>query len=139
MENQSPVILEEKIGSYKVETVILIASSFTREASIDFKDYSITNEITILPEAHENTEDNKFAVTLTLDYTGRQNDLIICTAKIKMLGVFEKIGDPPLGEDIFKKINAPAIIYPFIREHLHNISLKGGIANVLLPTVNFKP
>ncbi|MEO6404545.1 MAG: protein-export chaperone SecB [Ferruginibacter sp.] len=57
---------------------------------------------------------------------------------MKMMGLFEKTGDPLLTEEAFKKVNAPAIIYPFIREHLHNICLKGGIASVLLPTVNFK-
>lgn len=139
MEEKKTETPESKLGSYKVETIVLINSSFTREASIDLKDYSIINEISISSQAHEKTDDNKFAVTLTLDYTGRQNDLIICTSKIKMLGVFEQVGEPPISEEIFKKINAPAIIYPFIREHLHNICLKGGISNVLLPTVNFKP
>lgn len=129
---------EPKSGGYKVENVILIESFFSRQVSIDLKEYTITNEINITHEAHETSIDNKFGVTLTLDYKGTQNDLIICTSKIKMLGVFEKNGDPALAEDAFKKVNAPAIIYPFIREHLHNICLKSGIANVLLPTVNFK-
>ena len=56
-----------------------------------------------------------------------------------MLGGFEKYGEPILTDDKFKAINAPAIIYPFIREHLHNLCQKSGIPNVLLPTVNFKP
>lgn len=126
------------IGGYKVENVILIESTFSRSRSIDLKDFTISPELNISHEAHETTLENKFGVTLTLDYKGKQNEIIICAAKITMLGVFEKIGEPQLGEDGFKKINAPAIIYPFIREHLHNICLKAGIANVLLPTVNFK-
>jgi preprotein translocase subunit SecB len=127
-----------KPGGYKVENVILLDSSFSRKISVDVKDYSVSNELNIIPEAHETSADNKFGVTLTLDYKGMQNDTIICTSKIIMIGIFEKFGEPQLSEENFKKINAPAIIYPFIREHLHNICLKSGIANVLLPTVNFK-
>lgn len=127
-----------KAGGYKVENVVLIESTFSRVVSVDVKEYTIANEINISHESLETLVDNKFGVTLTLEYVGKQNELIICTSKIKMLGLFEKIGEPALNEDSFKKINAPAIIYPFIREHLYNICLKAGIANILLPTVNFK-
>jgi len=98
----------------------------------------ISPEFNISHEAHETNPENKFGVTLTLDYKGKQNELVICAAKITMLGIFEKTGEPPISEEGFKQINAPAIIYPFIREHLYNICLKAGIANTLLPTVNFK-
>lgn len=126
------------MGGYKVENVVLIESTFSRSPSIDLNDFTISPELNISHAAHETTSENKFGVTLTLDYKGKQNEIIICSAKITMLGVFEKIGEPQLGEEGFKKVNAPAIIYPFIREHLHNICLKAGIANVFLPTVNFK-
>jgi preprotein translocase subunit SecB len=133
------IVTESKpTGGYKVENVVLIESTFKRSPSIDLKDFTISPEFNISHEAHETTPENKFGVTLTLDYKGKQNEVIICAAKITMLGVFEKTGAPPISEEDFKKINAPAIIYPFVREHLHNICLKAGIANVLLPTVNFK-
>jgi preprotein translocase subunit SecB len=129
---------EEKTGHYKVETVSLIESTFTRLPSIDRNEHAVTNEIAIEHEVFETSFDNKFGVILILDFTGKQSDLEFCKSRIKMLGIFEKIGEPALNEDTFKKINAPAIIYPFMREHLHNICLKAGIINVLLPTVNFK-
>ncbi len=127
-------------GYYKVESVLLLESSFGREDDIDYGViHNIQNEIDFEPTAHETTEDNKFAVMLLLRFKGKQDTKQICFSNIKMVGVFEKIGEPALAEDKFKAVNAPAIIYPFIREHLHNLCLKSGIANVLLPTVNFKP
>jgi preprotein translocase subunit SecB len=140
-ENSTPEIISEvpKTGFYKVDNVFLIESSFLRDIDIDFKNVEIKNQINITPEAHETAPDNKFGVTLCLEYKGKQNEKNVCSATIKMLGVFEKIDVPALSEDIFKKINAPAIIYPFIREHLHNICIKAGIVNIFLPTVNFKP
>lgn len=132
--------IETKPAGYKVESVLLLESSFERDTGIDATIISdIENEISISPVAHETTPDNKFAVTLMIQYRGLQNQKQICIANIKMIGVFEKYGDPAITDDKFKAINGPAIIYPFIREHLHNLCLKAGIANVLLPTINFKP
>ena len=138
MEDTKTIQEEIKSGGYKVESVILIESSFARLPSIDRNEHTVTNEININHEVFETSSDNKFGVILNLDFIGKQGDNNFCTSKIKMLGIFEKIGEPPLNEESFKKVNAPAIIYPFIREHLHNICLKAGIVNVLLPTVNFK-
>jgi preprotein translocase subunit SecB len=129
---------EIKTGGYKVESVILIESNFSRLPSINQIEHAVTNEINISHEVFDTNVENTFGVILTLDFVGKQSDVDFCTSKIKMLGIFEKVGEPPLNEESFKKINAPAIIYPFIREHLHNICLKAGVANVLLPTVNFK-
>ncbi len=128
----------KKSGSYKVHAILLLSTSFSRETHVELANDNVTNEISIESEAHETSGDNKIGVTLTLDYKGKQNELTVCTAIIKMIGLFEKVGEPALGEDAFKKINAPAIIYPFVREHLHSICLKAGISNILLPTVNFK-
>ena len=106
---------------------------------INIKNIDITGDIKIDTEAHETSPENKFAVTLSLNYKGTQNNIDVCLVTIKMMGIFEKYGEPPLSDDKFKAINAPAIIYPFIREYLYNSCLRAGIANVLLPTVNFKP
>lgn len=131
---------EVRPAGYRVVSILLLESSFAREAGIEAGIINdIENLIDVIPEAHETTPDNKFAVTLTIEYKGLYSERQICIAKIKMGGVFEKYGEPSLPDDKFKSINGPAIIYPFIREHLHNLCLKAGIANVLLPAVNFKP
>ncbi len=138
-ENQDPEAQYFKPSGYKVESVLLLESSFSKQTDIDFNIHGINHEIEVKPTAHETAPDNKFVVTLNLLYRGIYEQKEMCTANITMIGVFEKYGDPALSEDKFKAINAPAIIYPFIREHLFNLCLKSGIANVLLPTVNFKP
>lgn len=139
-QSASPIQEPQTQGFYKVLSVLLLESSFKRDVGIDATIIDeIENEISITPAAHETTQDNKFAVTLSVQYKGMQTNEQICLANIKMIGVFEKIGQPILPDERFKAINGPAILYPFIREHLHNLCLKAGIANVLLPTVNFKP
>jgi len=139
MENtQEKPIQESKPAGYKVESVLLLESSFKRHTT-ELKNGNIIGDIKIDTQAHETSPDNKFAVTLTIEYTGTQEENFVFTAFIKMSGIFEKYGEPALTDDKFKTVNAPAIIYPFIREYLYNCCLRAGVPNVLLPTVNFKP
>ena len=57
---------------------------------------------------------------------------------VKMVGIFQRIGESSLTDDNeFGRINGAAIIFPFIREHIANIAMKGGLGNLLLPPVNF--
>lgn len=57
---------------------------------------------------------------------------------VKMVGVFQRKGESSLTDDEeFGKINGAAIIFPFIREHVANIAMKGGLGALLIPPVNF--
>ncbi len=140
-EDQIPIssqVPENKPAGFKVEGIFLKESLFIKNLD-EFNPNEITTEITFSSQAQESTIDNKFAVTVSLVFNAKQSDIVICTSNIKMMGIFEKYGDPAISDEMFKSINAPAIIYPFIREHLFSLCLKAGIANMLLPTVNFKP
>ncbi|MEO6683784.1 MAG: protein-export chaperone SecB [Ginsengibacter sp.] len=83
-------------------------------------------------------DENKFGVNLTIIFDAHQDGEISFQIKVKMAGIFEKQGETALPIESFKEINAPAIIYPFVREHVASLTLKAGIGNVLLPSVNFK-
>lgn len=139
MENKENIASDTKPAGYKVEKIILLESTFNRNIDIDFDSSSIEGDLKINTLSNEKRMDEKFAVTLTATYRGIQNDNEVCSAKIRMMGIFEKYGEPALEEDKFKAINAPAIIYPFVREYLYSTCLRAGLVNVLLPTVNFKP
>jgi preprotein translocase subunit SecB len=54
-----------------------------------------------------------------------------------MIGVFICDSDAIIPIDQFAKANGPAIMFPFLREHLASITLKAGISPILLPSVNF--
>jgi preprotein translocase subunit SecB len=54
-----------------------------------------------------------------------------------MVGTFEKVGESIINLEQFGHVNGAAIIYPFIREHLSNLSAKAGVGIILLPPVNF--
>lgn len=50
--------------------------------------------------------------------------------------------DADISEDFirgsFPKINAPAIVYPFVRAYISTITLNGGYRPLILPAINFE-
>ena len=123
-------------GVYKIENILLTSLNFTRKESIDFKN-EIKNNIDLVTEIGEIDNDEQIIVSVVLLVTAVQGEDEIFSIRIKMTGIFIREGSPSLPEEIFKKVNAPAIIYPFIREQVANTCLKAGLGNIFLPPVNF--
>ncbi|RAJ04072.1 preprotein translocase subunit SecB [Chitinophaga skermanii] len=130
---------QQKGSGYKIDNIFLVESTFSRQPHISFNEGGFDNQISIENEvSDEEVSESKFTVSMTLEFKAVQNEEIAFQIRIKMVGLFEKAGDAVLSEEAFKKVNAPAIIYPFIREHVSSLTLKAGIGTVLLPSVNFK-
>jgi len=127
---------EQQAGSYNVETITLVESDFSRRVIIDFTKPT-NNNIDILTEISESDSNSKIIVSVILKVDSTQEEEQIFSIKVKMTGVFSKNGSPQLNEDIFKKVNAPAIIYPFIREHVATTCAKAGLGHIFIPPVNF--
>ncbi len=124
-----------KKNSFKLLNILLIESTFKRASYIDFSNENLKNDIDI--DIQNSTSENILAVTLTIKFKTSIEKDILLSAEVKMVGNFEfsKNSNIPLKD--FGTINAPAIIFPFIREHLSNVSMKAGIQPILLPPINF--
>lgn len=126
---------EHHVPGYQILSILLLDSTFTRISQINFGDSQIltnvdvTNDYQLLDEAFVSEVRVKFSLKI-------QNTVSV-SAEVKMVGSFKIIGSPELPVEEFAKINAPAIIYPYVREHLSMLSLKAGIGQVLLPPFNF--
>lgn len=120
--------------SYKFLNIILLESNFKRKEEIEASDLPQSINIDI----GNQLEGSKLFVVLTLDFlAGTEEDPIIAS-NIKMVGIFETSnGENVLNPEYFGQVNAPAIIFPFIREHLASVSIKAGITPILLPPINF--
>ena len=123
------------ISTYKLLNIILIESRFKRQPNIHFEEEGYHNNVDINLE--NQTSDNKIFITLTVDFKAGVGEKEDIEAMAKMLGVFEfeEASQIPLKE--FANINGPAIIFPFIREHIASCSVKAGINPILLPPINF--
>jgi len=125
--NNSPI--------YKLLNIILLESNFAREAEIKFTDPGFKSDINL--HLDNQAINNQLFTTLTVNFWAGIEEHKEIKAEIKMLGIFEYSDESNLSIDEFGKINAPAIIFPFIREHLASLSSKAGINPILLPPINF--
>jgi len=121
--------------TFKLNKILLIESHFKRETEINFQNKTTKNNINI--DIKNTVKEKDINVILTLDFKSYDDVKTNIEAKIIMAGLFEACDSPPISTESFVEVNAPAIIFPFVREHLSTVSLKAGIKPILLPPVNF--
>lgn len=122
-------------SGFKIVNLFLMESEFKREPQVTF-DQAKTEKI-VNVDVNVQVTENKIFVTETLDYLQKLEETIEVSAKIKMVGVFEKIGNTSLDLEEFGKVNGAAIIFPYVREQLTNLSAKAGLGLIILPPFNF--
>ena len=122
-------------SGYKTNTIILKDCKFSRETKVTF-DFSLVKH-NINLEVNVNVNGNETIVTVTLKFSQTHEEQVEFSADISYIGVFEKVGNPVLSDEDFGNQNAPAIIFPYLREQLSNLAAKAGIGLVMLPPINF--
>lgn len=122
-------------SSLNLKEVLLVNSNFEKVSDFKLDKFTIKNFLAIDIEHIINLPE--FSVSLKLKYEGKVEDELVMTSNINMVGHFALEGEKPDFFDEFLKVNAPAIIYPFVREHLHYLTNKSGISGVNLPPFNF--
>jgi preprotein translocase subunit SecB len=83
----------------------------------------------ISPDARE--------VLLTVTVEAKQGDATLYLVEVKQAGVFSIIGASP--DDLKRLIGSfcPSVLFPYAREVISGLIVKGGFPNFLLPLVNF--
>ncbi|MFK7799798.1 MAG: protein-export chaperone SecB [Aureispira sp.] len=84
---------------------------------------------------YEEIENNRLNIYLTIHLALKNSDTFLISAE--MLGVFQYKGNLPFTIEDFSTINASAIIFPFLREHIASLTSKAGLNTLLLPPLNF--
>ncbi len=126
----------EMESGFRIANLVLLESNFNRIPNVSFNNEEIKQDIKV--DVNVNVKNNTVFVTEKVDYTQTLNDLVEVNCSIVMAGVFEKVGDSILDDlEQFGYINGAAIIFPYIREHLSNLSSKAGLGLILLPPFNF--
>jgi len=121
---------------YTLVNIILLESNFQRDWILNLQDPNFLNNTEIKINSQKSPE--HLSVTLDLTYTaGLKDGKTEMKADIKMLGVFTVPEESELPLETFANINAPAIIFPFLREHLASLSMKAAINPIMLQPVNF--
>jgi preprotein translocase subunit secB len=120
-----------------------------RRASFRLKNYIITEtvvrltrktigkdiQVGISPEGKLNEKDKSFTLTLNVVVRDDKKNLNI---SLSIDGVFEYDTDSMQELLPFICNNAPAILFPYIRAYISNITALGGISPIILPTLNLE-
>ena len=124
------------MANYKLISITLTESYLKREEKVILEQEGGTPfEINVGFQINENTLFS--VVTLSINESDKNNSSGI-KVKITMVGAFEIDDNSQFPINQFANINAPAIIFPFIREHLASLTMKAGInPPILLPPINF--
>ncbi len=120
---------------FELLNIILLESNFRRANVISF-----SNLQTKLAFNVGNSRDkDSFSVVLELILTqeNQSSQSVEVEANVKMVAVFRHKEDAVLDINDFVRVNAPAIIFPFIREHIANLSMRAGIPLIMLQPINF--
>ncbi len=127
----------------RVEFIILISDEFNREPNptdtktgLNIKQDFHFEKYFNNPDSKEESTHAQLTVTLNLDVLDGTGN-ICYHLKVKYLGSFQKdLEDSNMDLLSFINNHAPAIIYPYIREHVSSLTLKAGIPALYLPPIN---
>lgn len=122
-------------SGFRVKAIILVDSNFHREDHLDFGD-KVTTDMDI----HTNVQVKDNQITVFEEVLVKQNsgDKEQLSISVKMAGMFECIGETQIPNlDEFGRVNAAAIIFPYVREHISSLSVRAGAGAIILPPVNF--
>jgi preprotein translocase subunit SecB len=122
-------------SGFKITNLLLVESHFSRINNVQFGE-DAKNDVEINTEVSVNGSSIIVAEEVIL--VQKYHEVEQVNIKVKMIGIFESIGESIIRDfNEFGKVNGAAIISPFIREHITNITLKSGIGAIILPPVNF--
>lgn len=131
--------MEKSEKTILLEGVILIKASFSRLPVIAIEDASKISQNVEINVSNSELSKDKFAVYLDIDFKIYYEGNALVDIQIKQAGSFDK-SKAKMSEkeiDSFVNINAPAIIFPFVREEIASLCSKSGVGNVLIQPVNF--
>ena len=112
--------------------IILVKEEFERDTSIGSE-----LETNVGFGISANESDGTYFVELETTIKLMEDGVNKVSLIFKHVGMFSVDGDSAnLPMDDFLKYNAPAIMFPFVREHVSSITTKAGIPTVLLPPMN---
>ncbi len=130
------MITESAKSGVQLKFIRLINSQFEWNNYLEdpnVKDLPVKLEVTY--DVRENFLDVHVSIEIGNEIS--ENDSNDFYLGVEMVGIFEKVGIPKLSDEEFAKVNAAAIIFPYIRQYIRAVSLDAGIAPIILPIVNF--
>ena len=123
---------------FEIQRIYLKDSSFESPSSpaVFVKQFNPESNV----ELHSNTnklDENLFEVELSITLTVKSDDEVAYLVEVKQAGIFSAKGysDEQMGHMLGSY--CPNLIYPFAREVISDLVVKGGFPQMLLAPINF--
>ena len=121
-------------SGFIIKNIILLESNFSRINQVFFD--NVSNELNI--NANVSVNDKTVTVEEIVNLRQLHDEQEQVKIRVRMVGVFELVGESEIKNlEEFGRINGASIIFPYIREHITNLSQKGSVGAIILPPVNF--
>ncbi|MDE6291770.1 MAG: protein-export chaperone SecB [Muribaculaceae bacterium] len=113
-------------------------SYLIKDLSLSLKDFVSTDEISLNLELNatvpSNGEDLQPQLEIVVDMQDKVGDFSL---KMRIVGSFEADENVESQQlNAFIALNAPAILFPYIRAFISSITAQAGIQPIIIPTVN---
>ncbi|HEX7455762.1 MAG TPA: protein-export chaperone SecB [Gallionella sp.] len=85
-------------------------------------------------------DEGVFDVTVTVTVTAKlpEKDKVMFLIEAKQAGIFQIRNLPPEDMETVLAVACPNILYPYLREVVSDVAVRGGFAPVLLNPINFE-
>ncbi len=140
-ENQAP---EQGAGNGQPEQIFDIQRMYLKDASFESpsspqvftKQYQPESNVE-LNTLHRLLQDNIYEVELNLTLTVKIDGAVAYLVEIKYAGIFTIAGYPDDQLDHLLASYCPNLLFPFARELISDLVVKGGFPQMLLAPINF--
>jgi preprotein translocase subunit SecB len=128
--------MENIESSFHLKGIFLTNLSFERIPEVIF-DEEGKPETEIKVDNRYNDANKQLMSKVTVNVRSIRAQTKQYLIEVSIVGIFEFSEQLDIKLKDFASINAPAIVFPFIREQIVSISLKAGLRPILIPVVNF--
>ena len=127
---------------FNLAEVYLRKSNFTlvRENLLKAEEIRIESKVNMNSKYIK--ENNMFSIILNMEIKGFDKEIEVIEVFIEIEGVFigeAKINISPDNEalEIFSKVKAPQMLFPFISENIHNLTMRAKVKPLIIPYIDF--
>ncbi len=127
---------------FNLAEVYLRKSNFTlvRENLLKAEEIRIESKVNMNSKYIK--ENNMFSIILNMEIKGFDKEVEVIEVFVEIEGVFigeAKINISPDNEalEIFSKVKAPQMLFPFISENIHNLTMRAKVKPLIIPYIDF--
>lgn len=131
LRTMKPVVGKIKFDGYKiVHSEFRAPLDYSEPAQADHFEFSLTKNASIAEDKHS------FYLDLVVEFKDSESRLSVFAHAKALFKTDIEIDESYLDNGMVK-VNAPAILFPFIRAFINTLSVNSGYGQIILPSINF--